>query len=239
MIRRAIKTILNAGALALCRREYKKQEFVRFNERPVEYGFLFRHMARLCPRTVLDIGTGTTALPHILRHCGCVVTAVDNMRDYWPPGTCNRHFHVIDDDITRSQLTGDFDFAVCISVLEHIPDADQAVRYIFRLLAPKGHLVLTFPYTETEYVKNVYDLPGSTYGQDFPFICQSYSRSDLDRWLTDNGGALIEQEYWQFWEGPYWTVGSQILPPVRADVASRHQLTCILIEKTASNETSS
>lgn len=232
MMKTLIKTVLNIGPLLLCRWEFRRQSFIRFNERPVEYAFLFRQLARIYPRKVLDIGTGMSAVPHIVRNCGFLITAIDNMRDYWPRGTFNRHFRIINDDITRSRLQEEFDLVVCISVLEHIADAHAAMKNIFRLLAPNGYLVLTFPYTESEYIGNVYELPGSSYGQEFSHICQSYSRSDLDKWLKDNHGVIAEQEYWQFWDGSYWTVGNQIIPPVKTDVDRRHQLTCVLIQKT-------
>ena len=227
-----LKGILNFGSTVLCRREFRRQSFVRFNERPVEYAFLFRHLAQICPRKVLDVGTGITALPHLIRNCGCLVTAIDNIRDYWPTGIWNRHYHVIDDDITRLKLSGEFDLIACISVLEHIENADAAIKNIFTRMAPNGYLVLTCPYTERgEYIKNVYELPGSIYGQAASYICQSYSRSDLDRWMKNNNGIIVEQEFWQFWDGPCWTVGNQIVPPRRTNGDALHQLTCLLIQK--------
>lgn len=56
------KRLLNFYPVWVCREEYKSQEFKRFNERPVEFGFVFRAMSTLYPRTVLDVGAGTTAL---------------------------------------------------------------------------------------------------------------------------------------------------------------------------------
>jgi hypothetical protein len=35
---------------------------------------------------------------------------------------------------------------------------------MFARLACGGHLIMTFPYNETRYVRNVYELPGSSYG---------------------------------------------------------------------------
>lgn len=223
------KSLLDLYPGWLTRREYRKQAFRRFNERPVEFAFLFRQLARLYPRTVLDVGTGTTALPHLMRNCGFLVTATDNIRDYWPNGMSNRHYYVIDDDITRTRLSAKFDFITCISVLEHIERSDQAVAGMFSLLNPGGHLVLTFPYTEGNYLRNVYELPGSTYGQDASYITQSYSRVHLDRWLEQNRGEIVEQEFWQFWDGDYWTVGKQLIPPRQVSRNDTHQLTCLLV----------
>ena len=143
----------------------------------------------------------------------------------------NRHYHVIDDDITATRLSDRFDLITCISVLEHIQKPDDAVRNMFSLLKPKGHLLLTFPYNDRSYVRNVYELPGSSYGQGEPYITQSYSRRELTRWTDENAAAIVDQEYWQFWEGDHWTVGTQIIPPKRVTPDDKHQLSCIHFQK--------
>jgi 2-polyprenyl-3-methyl-5-hydroxy-6-metoxy-1,4-benzoquinol methylase len=229
--RRAVKKLLNRYPRWLVEDEFSRQKFTRFNERPVEFGFVFRKLAEIYPRTILDVGTGTTALPHLMRNCGCVVTATDNIRDYWPAGMVNRHYHVIDDDITATRLTGSFDLVTCISVLEHIKKHDDAVRNMFSLLAPGGRIILTCPYNERAYHPNVYDLPGSSRGKGMPYVTQAYSRAELNRWLEQSNGVVVDQEYWQFWEGEQWTVGKEILPPRKVEVGDRHQLTCLVLAK--------
>ncbi|MBN1268942.1 MAG: class I SAM-dependent methyltransferase [Kiritimatiellae bacterium] len=225
------RAIINWGARRLCESEFRKQKFTRFTERPVEYEFVFRKLSQLYPRAVLDVGTGTSALPHLMRSCGCLVTATDNVRDYWPKGMSNRHYHVIDDDITHTRLTEAFDLITCVSVLEHIEDSSAAVRNMFRLLNPDGHLLMTFPYNEKTYVHNVYDLPGSSYRPKAGYITQAYSRANLVQWLAENHAVIADQEYWQFWEGEHWTVGRQILPPRKVGPEDRHQLTCLLVRR--------
>src|SRR5438045_33492 len=76
------------------RNQAANQPFRRHNERGIEYSFVFRQIARLCPKSILDVGTGTTALPPLFRICGAVVTASDNVKDYWPKGMFNPHWHV-------------------------------------------------------------------------------------------------------------------------------------------------
>ncbi len=44
-----------------------------------------------------------------------------------------------------------FDTIVCLNVLEHIEDDNQALSNIFRLLAPEGHLILLVPIHEGLY----------------------------------------------------------------------------------------
>src|SRR5262245_66556399 len=100
-----LKALMNLYPKWLLRREYRKQKFKRFNERPIEFAFLFRKLTELYPKTVIDVGTGTSALPTLTRKCGCVVTAVDNVRDYWRRGMFNKPYHVLDDDITNRLMT--------------------------------------------------------------------------------------------------------------------------------------
>jgi 2-polyprenyl-3-methyl-5-hydroxy-6-metoxy-1,4-benzoquinol methylase len=212
--------------------EFNKQKFNGINERPVEYRFVFKHLTNNWPKSVLDIGTGATALPHLMRTCGFLVTAADNVSDYWPNGMINRHYHVKDDDITNTRLIGPFDLITCVSVLEHIKDHISALQSIFSLLASGGYLILTFPYNENFYCGNVYDHVDSTVTENFPFVTQAYSRSELDQWLSQNKGIIIDQEYWQFFTGDFWTCGQRVQPPVQVNRDDLHQLTCILIKKT-------
>ena len=212
------------------KREFRYQPY-SFNERPVEFAFVFRHLARLYPQKVLDVGTGTTALPHLIRNCGMSVTAIDNIKDYWTSGMYNRHYFVIDDDITNTRLDDKFNLITCVSVLEHITNFDAAICNMFNLLVPGGYLILTMPYTENKYVKNVYTLSGSIAPPNVPYTTQSYSRNELNRWLEDNGGVVVEQEYWQFWNGEFWSVGNKIIPPRKVNVTEKHQLSCLLLQK--------
>lgn len=215
----------------LNKKEYHAQKFVGINERPIEYQFVFKHLTQKWPETVLDVGTGTTALPHLIRNCGFVVTAIDNIQDYWPSGMFNRHYYVMNDDITKTRLNKKFDFITCVSVLEHIKNHEAAVKSMFSLLNPMGYLILTFPYNKNKYIENVYKLPCSSVKEELPFITQAYSRNEVDKWISDNNGTIMEQEYWQFFSGEYWTCGERVCPPIRVDRDVRHQISCILIQK--------
>jgi SAM-dependent methyltransferase len=216
----------------LCRAEASRQTFRRHNERPVEYRFVFECVRRTCPRTVLDVGTGTTALPALLRTCGCVVTAADNIKDYWPRGMLNRHWSVEDDDIVATRLPGPYDLITCISVLEHIRDHAAAMRNMFRLLAPDGHLVLTCPYSESEYVENVYLLPEARPEyRDEPYPCRSYSRHELDGWLSGSMAQVEVQEYWRIETGRVHALGDWLFPAEEVSKDQAHQLTCLLLRK--------
>lgn len=216
---------------SLCAREYRTQGYLGINERPVEFAFLFRQLAECWPKTVLDVGTGLTALPHLMRTCGFLVTATDNIKDYWPAGMTNRHYHVINDDITRTGLTETFDVITCISVLEHIHAHREAMKSMYKLLNPGGRLILTCPYNENTYVPNVYKFPDSSVRDDFPFATQAFSRKELESWLSDSSFEILEQEYWQFFSGDFWTCGAMLDRPARVNRESRHQLCCVCLRK--------
>lgn len=230
-----VKSMIHGAGRAyvrrLCTTEFEDQSFLRVNERPVEFSFVFRKLAEISPRTVLDVGTGRTALPHLMRTCGFLVTATDNIVDYWPRGLVNRHFHVINDDITKTEIDQRFDVVTCVSVLEHIEHHDAAIESMLKLLNPGGHLLVTFPYCESKHVENVYDLEGSSYGQDAPYKTRAYCRTDLQRWFQSESGSIVEQEYWRYWDGEYWTVGNQILPPEKSTAQESHQHTCLHVQK--------
>jgi SAM-dependent methyltransferase len=231
--RRLIDRLGALYARDLCRREYLAQEFLGINERPVEYRFVFEQLTQAFPKTVLDVGTGRTALPQLLRTCGFLVTAIDNIRDYWPSGMVNRHYHVLDDDILAPKTGGPFDFITCVSTLEHIRDHTRAMRNMLSLLKPGGRLVVTFPYNEKNYVENVYALPGSIGADKYPFVTQVFSRRELEQWTRDGGARIAAQEYWRYFDGAYWTIGQRVVPPVRVDAGELHQISCVALVKGA------
>jgi SAM-dependent methyltransferase len=230
------KALINRAGTAWMRRALHREAahatFRRHNERAVEYSFVFRQVARLCPKQVLDVGTGTSALPSLLRTCGPLVTASDNIKDYWPGGMFNRHFYVVNDDIRSTQLNVGYDLITCVSVLEHITDFRQAVRQMFRLLSPGGHLLLTCPYSHHQFIENVYALAGARaeYRHE-PYICRSYSELELNQWLGDSSATLIEQEFWQIETGEFHALGQWICPGRQVTQNQTHQLTCLLLRK--------
>jgi SAM-dependent methyltransferase len=226
-----VHRLANLYTRELCRREFLAQQFLGINERPVEYRFVFENLTQAFPKTVLDVGTGQTALPQLMRTCGFLVTAMDNVKDYWPSGMVNRHFHVLDDDILAPKVRGPFDFITCVSTLEHIRDHSRAVRMMFSLLKPGGRLVLTFPYSEKTYVENVYALPGSIGADKYPFITQVFSRREIGQWTSENDARLVAQEYWRYFDGPFWTIGKRVVPPVRAEAGELHQISCLALIK--------
>lgn len=209
--------------------EWSDQRPKRLNERPVEYAFTFRCLSEITPQTVLDVGTGRSALPSLLKTCRYQVTAIDNISDYWPKGMFNRHFHVVNDDVTRTKLTDKFDAVMCISVLEHIIEYEAALTSMLGLLKPGGHLILTCPFNETKGVANCYEESGS-YGKGNPYPCRQYTREDFQRVVSSVGAQIVKQEWWQFFDSEVWSCGEQIQPPNASGPDQPHQHSCLLIQ---------
>src|SRR3954470_3389764 len=198
----------------MLRHEARVPRVGELREYVFQFEFALRMVAKHLPRDVLDAGSGMSAWPHLLAECGVRVTATDEMRSYWG-SMFNRHYHVIPDDITDSQLQGEFDMATCLGVLTTIEDDRAAIANLFRLCRPGGRVVLTVAYKEDEPVPNAYALPGATYGQGFPYIARQFSRSDVDDWLEAEGAELEEQEWFRVFEGVYWAEGARLAEPQR------------------------
>lgn len=200
------------------------------NERPAEYAFAFRHLRDRCTGTLLDVGPGKSSWPHLLSTCGYDVTAIDKMDGYWSR-YFNRHFRVINDDITQPKSKERYQFITCMSVLEHIPNHRIAISNIHDLLDPGGYLILTFPYNEAHYHENIYKHPDAGYGQNANFVTQVFSRSEVNEWLAETSFTILDQEYYQAFTGPLWTMGKRINPCRKVEVDELHHMTCIILQR--------
>lgn len=143
----------------------------------------------------------------------------------------NRHYKIYNDGITNPKTTEKFQFATCISVLEHIPAHRSAVINIHNLLNKDGYLILTFPYNENVYDENIYMHPNAGYGQTANFITQVYSRDEIDCWLASTSFQIIDQEYYKVFTGEMWTIGGRVTPCEQTSKSELHHLTCILLQK--------
>jgi 2-polyprenyl-3-methyl-5-hydroxy-6-metoxy-1,4-benzoquinol methylase len=236
-MKKALKQIIHkAGGWYIgqvCSSEYQGQSFSNHNERPIEYSFALQTLGAKRPKTVLDVGTGTTAWPHLLRNCGYVVTAIDNVRDYWPKGMVNRHWTVLNVDITNRptmKLTQKYQAITCISVLEHIVDHTRAIQNMANLLEPGGILILTTPFSYRNPHPNVYTRSDALYGKDAPYICRSSSASELEGWLAC-GLTLERRELWQLFTGPVWATGERCNWRQAVNEDEPHQLGCFLFRR--------
>lgn len=235
-MKKAITQVYNfIGARYLApilKQELKKPPFPVINERATEYGFTINHMQQLCTGNVLDIGPGKSSWPHLLSTCGFKVKAIDKIDGYWT-SFFNRHFWVHNDDITNPKTFEKFQFATCLSVLEHIPHHVVAVKNIHDLLETNGYLILTFPYNERVYHEDIYKHPEAGYGQNANFITQVYSRKEIDNWLANTSFKIIDQAYYRAFTGDMWTMGERVVPCEQTSSTKPHHLTCLLLQRKA------
>lgn len=231
MIKRLYKFLGRLYLTPMLLREWKRPNFEQINERSIEYGFSLKWLKRICPKEVLDVGPGKSAWPHLMASCGFRVTAVDQIKGYWKKGLFNRHYYIINEDITNPKIEKQFDLITCLSVIEHIPNHKAAIKGMLKLLKPSGHLIITFPYNKEQYIDNVYKLEGAGYGQDASYICQVFSQKEINEWLEENNIRIIEQEYYEVFSGDLWTFGKRIYPPRKAQKGEKSHLTCLLIQK--------
>lgn len=208
-------------------------------ERPLEYSFCLQSLAKNHCRTVLDIGTGKSAFPAVLRNCGFVVTCLDKKQGYWSIfNTFNRHSHIFHSDICQKPFPKQqFDAVVCLSVLEHIPDYEKAVENMVRLTKPSGVLIFTFPYQPSDYCPDVYQLPEAK-GNVVPgrYIAQSFNDAILDSWLNKYNLELQDTKYFRGWTGRYWKCGDRISHPYFVENKSTANGICITMKRRGADE---
>lgn len=231
-----LKNIIKAVASKLQNyinlRDYNNSKYIGMNERSIEYSYVLNKITEMRPRLILDVGTGKSALPAIMRNCGPLVTAIDNIKDYWSNGMSNKHYHVKDIDILNPKLNNKYDMITCVSVLEHINNHEQAVINMSNQLNSAGVLIFTLPFSSEKYIANVYKLQESwAINESYPFITQSFSQVELEKWLKVANLELIDIEYWRLTDGKYWTCGQLLEFPKKSNQFETHQIACITLRR--------
>ncbi|MEM8591001.1 MAG: class I SAM-dependent methyltransferase [Pseudomonadota bacterium] len=92
-------------------------------------------------RRVLDVGAGTGDLATEFAQAGCRVTAIEPVAEMW-----HADLPRVEDRLPRlGKLRGPFDLVLCLSVLHHLPPADQtrAFRRMAELTRPGGTMILS------------------------------------------------------------------------------------------------
>jgi hypothetical protein len=205
-----------------------------YNERPIEYSFVFKWLVKLYPQRVLDVGTGMSALPALMKAGGFDVTAIDNYIHYFGKVKNNPHFKVLKKSVTEFLGIGKFDFITCISTLEHIIEYKSAVENMAEALNSGGYLIMTFPFNRYKYCANVYDTPQARDNLKHKprYILRVLSDNELVPLINELGLSEKSREYWCCWTGEFWRQGEQIIPPIRSVGGDeQHQLICISLMK--------
>lgn len=124
-----------------------------------EYPYAYHHLSRWCAERreerlphVVDFGSGVTFFPFSVARLGCRVTCVDidPLVGVDLPRAASVVHHRpgrVDWRLSdRSRLPfadGEVDAVYCLSVLEHIPDCEDVIAELGRILRPRGMLILT------------------------------------------------------------------------------------------------
>ena len=211
----------------------------RFNERSVEYAFVFKHLSQLRPGKLLDVGPGYSAFPALASLAGWDVTAVDNVRDFWPSrrlglrlGMFNPHFYVHELSMADSFFDGEFDVVSCVSTFEHVSDRAAVFKAMAKALVPGGILLLTGPFCETGGCVNVYERPDSdAFLEQPPYPCRVMDAGELAELLSLTSLQEVDSQWWRFYTGLFWSEGNQISPPVETSRDAPHQIACFAFMK--------
>ena len=159
--------------------------------------------------SALEIGPGSGLYLPILSECFGAVTAIDVEETFLQNAARFSHdydqVHCLLDDITKTALPPEsFDLVLCTEVIEHIGDAEAALRNMRRILKKDGILVLSTPHrysplelcSKIAYLPLVIDLVRKVYGEailDAGHINLTSGRS-LRRLITATGFRIVRQE---------------------------------------------
>ena len=111
-----------------------------------EYPWALEQAALRAGERVLDVGCGRSIFPLYLAAAGMRVTALDLEVDDALSRPLGLSVDWVPGDMTALPLPGAaFDAVFCISVIEHLPDAQapRAMAELHRVLRPGGRLLLT------------------------------------------------------------------------------------------------
>ncbi len=121
---------------------------------------------------VIDLGCGEMALQSVIQSLGLEYDGLDLI-----PSSDEV---TIEANIQDMSMISDqsYDTAICLQVLEHVPNPQKAVREIFRILKTGGPLILSIP-----HLSRIHDEPN-----DF----QRYTEYGI-RFLLEEAGFHIEE----------------------------------------------
>jgi len=156
-----------------------------------EYPYVYSHLARMVKDLaegshplVIDVGSGVTFFPFSLARLGCQVVCTDidpvcekdilRARENIPCAPGDVHFRLINKE-KLPFADCECDVVYCISVLEHIPDFENTVREMARVLKPGGLCLITCdlgldPRSDTQLTVHGYERLMSVMKQQFSLL---------------------------------------------------------------------
>ena len=146
---------------------------------------------------VLNAGAGTREVAHLID--GELV----NQDLTWPGDDRTNiqiysplHIIPVDDD--------HFDAILCIAVLEHVVNPEEAIAELYRVLKPGGHLILEVPFLQPEH--------------KVPTDFQRYTRDGLEHLVTKHGFRVVRTKglftvyHTLYWQAHIWLHTKRSVP---------------------------
>lgn len=166
-----------------------------------EYPYVYYHLTRYVESlakssqpVVADVGSGVTFFPFSLAQLGCEVICTDidsicekellRARESVSHSPGNVHFRLINNEKLPFE-DGECNVLYCISVLEHIPDFENTVREMARVLKPGGLCLITCdlgldPASNTQLNIDQFERLTYVIGQQFSLICPERTIHPVD-----------------------------------------------------------
>jgi ubiquinone/menaquinone biosynthesis C-methylase UbiE len=109
------------------------------------------------------------------------------------------------DAFSTGMLDNSVDGIFCWDLLGHLTNPEDALRELFRITSPGGHIVANMWTMNDCQVSDplIKEIAPKEYIDHFDFYCRFYDRSDLDALLeaVDMPAELVEVQSW--WEPPH------------------------------------
>jgi SAM-dependent methyltransferase len=138
---------------------------------------------------VLNAGAGTREVAHLID--GELVN-----QDITWPGDERTNIQIYSPLHLIPVADNYFDAILCIAVLEHVVNPEEAVAELFRVLKPGGHMVLEVPFLQPEH--------------KVPTDFQRYTRDGLEHLVTKHGFRVVRSKglftvyHTLFWQAHIW-----------------------------------
>jgi len=124
-------------------------------------------------------------------------TALKNM-----PDALSENYLVCRADINRLPFdSASFDCVICSEVLEHIPEHENALKELVRVLKPQGDLVVSVP---RYFAERICWLISPAYHNEEGGHIRIYKKKKLQKLLTQYGIQCWKINYKHALHAPYW-----------------------------------
>lgn len=130
------------------------------------------------------------------------------------------------DAFASGLLDNSADGIFCWDLLGHLTKPADALRELYRITRPGGHIVANMWTMNDCQVSdpNIREIAPKEYIDHFDFYCRFYDRADLDALLAEVGMAVESAEVARWWEPPHATY---------RDYVHEHESLIFTIKKTA------